>query len=110
MSQANIPNITPTISLSTAQTVPLLLASIALEELALAHIINAEAEKLQFVLGTITPAPRTTFSPAVVNLTNLLALDASVQRTLRDVIKKEMLLEFKFENILDLIAITPFPR
>ncbi|MGG1399773.1 hypothetical protein ABE288_18440 [Bacillus salipaludis] len=108
MSQANISNITPTISLSTAQTIPLLLASVALEELALAHIINAEAEKLQFVLGTL--GTTRAFTPNTVTLSNLLSIDASVQRTLRDVIKKEMLLEFKFENILDLIAITPFPR
>ena len=108
MSFPNIPNITPTISITTAQTVPLLLASIALEELALAHIINAEAEKLQFVLGTLPTG--TTLSPAVVSLPNLLAVDASVQRTLRDVIKKEMLLEFKFENVLDLLtAIPPTP-
>lgn len=108
MSFPNIPNITPTISLSTGQTVPLLLASIALEELALAHIINAEAEKLQFVLGTLNGGT-TTLSPAVVSVADLLTVDASVQRTLRDVIKKEMLLEFKFENILDLISITPLP-
>ncbi|MDM5215041.1 hypothetical protein QUF94_27335 [Peribacillus sp. NJ4] len=108
MSQANIPNITPTISITTGQTVPLLLASIALEELALAHIINAEAEKLQFVLGTLE-GTTTTFSPAVVSVADLLTVDASVQRTLRDVIKKEMLLQFKFENVLDLIAITPLP-
>lgn len=102
MSNPNIPNITPLISISTAQIVPLLLASVALEELALAHLLNAEAEKTQFVLGTLTPT-RTTFSPAVVSLSNLLDLDTSVQRTLRDVIKKEMLLEYKFENVLDLI-------
>ncbi|WP_353957827.1 hypothetical protein [Peribacillus sp. NJ4] len=107
MSFPNIPNITPTISITTAQTVPLLLSSIALEELALAHIINAEAEKLQFVLGTLPTG--TTLSPAVVSLPNLLAVDSSVQRTLRDVIKKEMLLEFKFENVLDLIATLPPP-
>jgi hypothetical protein len=53
MSFPNIPNITPLISVTTEQTIPLLLSSIALEELALAHIINAEAEKLQFVLGTL---------------------------------------------------------
>ena len=102
MSFPNIPNITPTISITTAQTIPLLLASIALEELALAHIINAEAEKIQFVLGTLDTG--TTLSPPVVSLSNLLAIDSSVQRTLRDVIKKEMLLEFKFENVLDLLA------
>ncbi|SFI78652.1 hypothetical protein SAMN04488574_104251 [Bacillus sp. 71mf] len=109
MSFPNIPNITPTISISTAQTIPLLLSSIALEELALAHIINAEAEKLQFVLGTLPPG-RTTLSPPVVTISNLLTVDSSVQRTLRDVIKKEMLLEFKFENVLDLLAtVSPLP-
>jgi hypothetical protein len=109
MSQANIPNITPLISVTTAQTIPLLLASIALEELALAHIINAEAEKLQFVLGTLVTGTTFTPAPPSVSLSNLLDVDASVQRTLRDVIKKEMLLQFKFENVLDLIAITPLP-
>ncbi|MFC4800031.1 hypothetical protein ACFPA1_11815 [Neobacillus sp. GCM10023253] len=108
MSLPNVPGMTPNISLSTAQTVPLLLASIALEELALAHILNAEAEKLQFVLGTLTPA-RTTFSPATVSLSNLLVVNSSIQRTLGDVIKKEMLLEFKFENVLDLISMIPPP-
>ncbi|MFF2291121.1 hypothetical protein [Peribacillus butanolivorans] len=84
------------------RTIPLLLSSIALEELALAHIINAEAEKIQFVLGTLEGGR--TLSPPEVTISNLLAIDSSVQRTLRDVIKKEMLLEFKFENVLDLLT------
>lgn len=106
MTFPNIPNISPLISITTRQTIPLLLASIALEELALAHIMNAEAEKVQLVLGTLTPTS-TTFSPATVSLSNLFALDASVQRTLRDVIMKKMLLEFKFENVLDLTLTIP---
>ncbi|MED0970837.1 hypothetical protein [Bacillus paramycoides] len=40
MSQANIPNITPTITLTREDAINLLLSSIALEELGLAHIIN----------------------------------------------------------------------
>ena len=104
MSIPNIPNMTPLISITTEQTIPLLLASIALEELALAHIMNAEAEKLQFVLGTLDTD--VTFTPAEVSLEDLLDVNTSVQRTLRDVIKKEMLLEFKFENVLDLITET----
>jgi hypothetical protein len=76
--------------------------------LALAHIINAEAEKLQFVLGTLGDTG-VTFSPAEVSLGDLLEVNASVRRTLRDVIKKEMLLEFKFENVLDLLATLPEP-
>jgi hypothetical protein len=33
----------------------------------------------------------------------LIGIDKSVERILRDVIKKEMLLEFKFENVLELL-------
>lgn len=32
-----------------------------------------------------------------------MCIDKSVERMMRDVIKKEILLEFKFENILELI-------
>ncbi|MFI8706706.1 hypothetical protein ACIGHG_06405 [Bacillus sp. NPDC077411] len=107
MSFPNIPNITPTISITTAQTIPLLLSSIALEELALSHIINAKAEEIQFVLGTL-PGGRT-LVPPTVTISNLLDINKRVQGTLRDVIKKEMLLEFKFENVLDLLATVPPP-
>ncbi|QDS37027.1 hypothetical protein [Brevibacillus brevis] len=96
MSQASIPNITPVISITLGQTTSLLLASIALEELALAHILNAEAEKLQFVLGTLDPG----LKPAAT-LSDILLVNASVRQTIQDVIKKEMLLQFKLENIID---------
>ena len=97
---------TPLISISIGQTVPLLLASIALEELSLAHIMNAEAEKLQFVLGTLDDTG-VAFSPSEVSLEDLFAINASVRGTIRNVIKKEMLLGFKFENVLDLFPIRP---
>jgi hypothetical protein len=106
MSFPTFPNFTPAISLSLAQTIPLLLDTIAVEELALAHIINAEAEKTQFVLGTLTPT-NVSLSPRVVTISDLLNVNTSVRRTLQDVIKKEMLLQFKFENTLDLIQIVP---
>ncbi|MEW4132046.1 hypothetical protein [Bacillus thuringiensis] len=99
MSQANIPNITPTISITTGQSISLLLASIALEELALAHIINSEAEKIQFVLGTLNSG----ITPPPVTLSSLLTVNHSVQQTLQSAIKQEMLLQFKLENILTLI-------
>jgi len=105
MSNPNIPNLTPLISITTEQTIPLLLSSIALEELALAHIMNAEAEKLQLILGTLPGG--TVLTPAVVSIDDLLDADENVQRTLRNVITKEMLLGFKFENVLDLISLTP---
>lgn len=50
MSQANIPNITPSITISRDDALNLLLASIAIEELGMGHVINAEAEKIQYAL------------------------------------------------------------
>lgn len=47
MSQPSIPNITPTISITKKETISLLLSSIAMSELAISHILNAEAEKIQ---------------------------------------------------------------
>ncbi|SFX30094.1 hypothetical protein SAMN04487866_10410, partial [Thermoactinomyces sp. DSM 45891] len=64
MSQANIPNISPNISITREDAVNLLLSSIALEELGLSHIINAEGEKLQYVLGTL-PGVSTSFQPSI---------------------------------------------
>lgn len=93
MSMPNVPDIQPKINLCRDEVINLLLTSVALEELGLAHIINAEGEKIQCV----------TSDDKCCNLHDLLDIDKSVQTTLRDVIKKEMLLEFKLENILDLI-------
>lgn len=67
MSQANIPNITPTITITTIDAVNLLLASIALEEIGLAHIINAEAEKFNTLWEPyrvfLSQQPLVTYSP-----------------------------------------------
>ncbi|EEM56537.1 MULTISPECIES: hypothetical protein [Bacillus cereus group] len=100
MSQSNIPNITPTISLTREESINLLLASIALEELGLAHIINAEAEKIQVALGTIpglSPFP---------TLSDILAINESVNTTLKNATKKEMLLQSKLESILQAPSFT----
>ncbi|MDO6355857.1 hypothetical protein Q3V94_12410 [Caloramator sp. CAR-1] len=93
MGMPNIPDISPTINLRDNDVINLLLASIALEEFSLAAIMNAEAEKIQELLG----------SRNCPSLQDMITLDKSVERILRDVIKKEILLEFKFENILDLL-------
>ncbi|MGG4231207.1 collagen-like protein, partial [Bacillus paramycoides] len=100
MSQSNIPNITPTITLTREDAINLLLSSIALEELGLAHIINAEAEKIQVALGTLpglSPFP---------TISDILAINESVNTTLKNAIKKEMLLQSKLETILQTPSFT----
>jgi hypothetical protein len=56
MSFPNVPTISPVNSLNREAVRNLLLVSIALEELSSAHLLNAEAEKLQIVLGTTNPS------------------------------------------------------
>ncbi|MGG3467648.1 hypothetical protein ABES02_09225 [Neobacillus pocheonensis] len=63
---------------------------------------------MQFVLGTLGDST-VTLSPAEVSSGDSLDVNASVQRNLRDVIKKEIRLEFKFENVIDLIETLQVP-
>ncbi|SFX00523.1 Collagen triple helix repeat-containing protein [Thermoactinomyces sp. DSM 45891] len=97
MSYPNIPNVSPNISVTRDDAINLLLSSIALEELGLSHIINAEGEKLQYVLGTL-PGVSSALNPT---LTDLLAINQSVQDTINVIAKKEWILNEKLENVLD---------
>lgn len=99
MSFPTIPTITPSISINRTQVINLLLASIALEELGLAHIINAEGEKLQAVLGTLPG-----LSVKATSISGLLSVNREVRRTLQTIIKNQMLLQFKLEDILDVFS------
>ncbi|WP_243896121.1 exosporium glycoprotein BclB-related protein [Paenibacillus sp. F411] len=94
MSQANIPNVTPSITVTRDDALNLLLASIAIEELGLGHIINAEAEKIQYAVGTL---PGLTV-PSTIN--DLIAVNSSVKSTMQELLKKEMLLQHKLESVL----------
>lgn len=87
-----IPDIQPIIDIDREDVINLLLISIALEELGLAHIINAEGEKLQRVV-----------KDEDATIDQLLEVNRAVERGLRNVIKKEMLLQFKLEDTIDLI-------
>ncbi|MEH7151418.1 hypothetical protein V7095_13525, partial [Bacillus thuringiensis] len=91
MSLPNVPNITPSISLNREETLNLLLASIALEEIGLSHILNAEGEKLQYFLSTCP-----------TNFKSFLDINNSVNETLRNVAKNQMLLHFKLEDVMKL--------
>lgn len=98
MTQPNIPNITPIIDVSLKDTVALLLSSIALEEISLAHILNVEAEKVQFLLGTLDS--RHHMSHRAVDKCDLLELNESVRKTVQEVLKLEMVLQSKLDQVL----------
>ncbi|MGL4760931.1 MAG: hypothetical protein ACRC6T_01625 [Sarcina sp.] len=67
-----------------------LIESIALEETGLSHIINAEGEKIQAALAMATTSGTT-------DATQILAVNASVQETLKVISKIEILLQYKLE-------------
>ena len=108
MSMANIPDINPVINIDRDDVVNILIASVAFEELGLAHLINSTAEELQAVLGTLRISglqPPTPVPPivAITSINDLFDLNESVRRTLRDVIKKEIILEFKLDDAISLL-------
>ncbi|MFT7819974.1 BclA C-terminal domain-containing protein [Bacillus siamensis] len=94
MSQPNVPNITPVVIHSRDDTIDLLLSSIAMEELGMAHILDAEGGKIQYALGTI---PGLTGPPS--SLTDILNLNESVRDTLDNLMKQELLLGSKLDSI-----------
>lgn len=96
MSMPNIPDVDANVKITYDEAINLLLASIAFEELGLAHIINAEAEKIQYVVGTLKDSR----CDKRASVKDLLDVNRSVERVLRNVIKKEMLLQFKLEDTL----------
>lgn len=72
-----------------------ILSSIAMEELGLSHILNAEGEKLQYVLGTLDgiPGPEPTID-------ELLQVNASVQKMLQTATQNQMFLNDKMSDAL----------
>ncbi|GAV11230.1 hypothetical protein ABN764_02210 [Paenibacillaceae sp. P-4] len=89
MSMPNVPDIKPEIILKRKEVVNLLLTSIALEEIGLSHIINAEGEKIQAILRDRD-----------VCLSEALQINESVDRMLRNVVKNQILLHFKLEDVI----------
>lgn len=87
----NIPDIKPEITLKRREAINLLLSSIALEEIGLSHIINAEGEKIQYILKNCDHT-----------LEELLKLNASVGEMLRNIASNQILLQFKLTEVIKL--------
>lgn len=77
------------------EALTMILASIAMEELALSHILNAEGEKLQYILGTL-PGAKPCAGPQEV-----LAVNRSVTALVEAVTQNQLLLKNKMERVLE---------
>lgn len=97
MSMPNIPNLNPQINVNRDDAVNIILSSIGMEELSLAHILNAEAEKIQFALGTLETA-----GGQASSMTDILETNKLASKMVRNVIKNQMLLSMKMEDTVDL--------
>jgi len=78
--------------------------SIALEELAQAHLLNTEAEKLQTVLGVSNTSVLT---PSFVHFSQLIDMNSSLEKTIGMLNKQDMLLQERLEDILKWISGSP---
>ena len=81
--------------LTREEALTMIIASIAMEELALSHIINAEGEKLQYILGTL-PGTKPCACPQ-----DVLAVNKNVASLLDVVAQNQMLLKSKLEKVLE---------
>lgn len=76
------------------ETIIDLLESIALEEISLSHILNAEAEKIQAFIGE-----KANF-PMCSNYQDIITFNRSVNQIMDTVVMKEWLLLKKLENVM----------
>ena len=85
------------------EALTMIIASIAMEELALSHILNAEGEKLQYILGTLHG---TSYCACPQDV---LAVNKSVTALVEAVTQNQMLLKSKLEKVLEFCPLPPPP-
>lgn len=90
MSLPTFPSISP--PLTTKDSLNMILTSVAMEELALSHILNAEGEKLQYVLGTLDGCQN-----KKANNEEILAVNKSIKSMLDSISQNQMILKSKME-------------
>ncbi len=90
MSMPNIPDINPEICLCFEDVINLLLSSIALQEIALANVINAESEKVQYAIKK---------NKDCYCIEELIELNDSIEKVLCEVNSIETLLVTKLKHI-----------
>jgi len=73
-----------------------ILTSIAMEEIGLSHILNAEGEKLQYILGTLEGSS----PPASPTIDQVIEVNQSVKDMLQQVAFNQMFLSAKMSDAL----------
>ena len=81
------------------EALTMIIASIAMEELALSHIVNAEGEKLQYILGTLPGGCK-----PCADTPEILAVNKSIKELLNTVMQNQLLLKGKLETALEAIG------
>ena len=94
MSLPSFPNIDPPIKREDA--VNQILSSIAMEELGMSHILNAEGEKLQYILGTLPG-----LSGPAATVKDVLNANGSVKDLLETAAQNQLFLKSKMQCALD---------
>lgn len=82
-------------SLSREEAINQIISSIAMEELGLSHIINAEGEKLQYILGTIPGV-----SGPGATISEVLEVNDSILSVLRAAAETQTILRTKLQDAL----------
>ncbi len=98
MSFPNIPDVTPSIDLTLEDAINLLLNSIALEEVSLSKLMDAETSKILCVLKDCEHKDSV--------LQDAIKINESVDKTIQNMIKLQMLLQFKLENVKEFLPVT----
>lgn len=94
MSLPTFPVIDPPLKIE--DSISMILASIAMEESALSHIINAEGEKLQYVLGTLDKKP-----DKKASVEELLAVNKSIKNLIDSITQNQLILKGKMQCAID---------
>lgn len=77
----------------------MILASIAMEELGISHIINAEGEKIQFILKNLSKNHSCDDS-----IHDVLEVNKSVESLMDVLMQNQVLLKGKMESVLDIMT------
>lgn len=103
MSFPNIPDIDPQINISFEDAINLLLTSIAMEEISLSKLIDAETKKLLCAVEDLECCDSKNAKPL---LRDTLKINKSIDDMIKNISKLQMLLQYKLDNIKEILPCT----